>query len=225
MPDSFSEIAKVTRSDIPAANVPARLEVPKKGMVIPGHGTAFPGSAAHGGGMEAVAPQRKRGRPPGSVDTRPRKKRTDKAQVNPLIIDVENPSHEIISDYSYVHELMLESMGDASGSMSISENIEISMCYDNTYELMNRSSTHVDDIFAYSVAHEIIEHDDIEPRSVAECQNRADWPKWKVAIQAELDSLTKRQVFGPVVLTPPSVKPVGHKWVFVRKRNEKNEIL
>ena len=72
---------------------------------------------------------------------------------------------------------MLESMGDASGSMSISENIEIFMCYDNTYELMDRSSTHVDDIFACSVAHEIIKHDDIEPCSVAKCQNRADWPK------------------------------------------------
>ena len=27
------------------------------------------------------------------------------------------------------------------------------------------------------------------------------------------------------MLTPPSVKPVGHKWVFVRKRNEKNDVL
>ena len=85
------------------------------------------------------------------------------------------------------------------------------MCYDNTYEFMSRLSTNVDDIFANSVAHEIIEHDDIESRSVVEYQNRANWPKWKVAIQAELDSLTKRQVFSSVVLTPPSVKPVGHK--------------
>ena len=63
----------------------------------------------------------------------------------------------------------------------------------------------------YTVAQGIIEHDDIEPRSVEKCQQRADWPKWKESIQVELDSLTKRQVFGPVVLTPPSVKPVGHK--------------
>ncbi|XP_004301938.1 PREDICTED: uncharacterized protein LOC101304199 [Fragaria vesca subsp. vesca] len=56
MPDSFSEIAKVTRSDIPAANVPARLEVPRKGTAIPGLGTVAVGGAAHGGGMEAVAP-------------------------------------------------------------------------------------------------------------------------------------------------------------------------
>ena len=35
----------------------------------------------------------------------------------------------------------------------------------------------------------------------------------------------KREVFGPVVQTPLGVIPVGNKWVFVRKRNEKNEIV
>ena len=35
----------------------------------------------------------------------------------------------------------------------------------------------------------------------------------------------KREVFGPVVRIPTSVKPVGYKWVFVRKRNEKSEIV
>ncbi|KAJ9552242.1 hypothetical protein OSB04_016287 [Centaurea solstitialis] len=43
--------------------------------------------------------------------------------------------------------------------------------------------------------------------------------------QTELNSLTKREVFGPVVRTPEGVKPVGYKWVFVRKHNEKNEIV
>ena len=51
------------------------------------------------------------------------------------------------------------------------------------------------------------------------------WPKWKQAIQVELDSLAKRSVYGPVAPTPPNVKPVGHKWVFVRKRDENNEIV
>ena len=32
-------------------------------------------------------------------------------------------------------------------------------------------------------------------------------------------------MFGPIVPTPEAIKPVGHKWVFVRKRNEKNEII
>ena len=48
---------------------------------------------------------------------------------------------------------------------------------------------------------------------------------WKEAIQAELNSLIKCEVFGPVVRTLEGVMPVGYKWVFVRKRNEKNEII
>ncbi|MDD0148479.1 hypothetical protein PSY31_22575, partial [Shigella flexneri] len=71
--------------------------------------------------------------------------------------------------------------------------------------MIERSFIHIDDVFAYTVAQEIIEHVDIEPLSVTECQQRADWPKWKESIQVELDSLTKRQVFGQVVLTPASV--------------------
>ena len=43
-----------------------------------------------------------------------------------------------------------------------------------------------------------------------------DWSKWKEAIQIELNSLTKREVFGPVVQTPGNRKPVGYKWVFVK---------
>ena len=36
--------------------------------------------------------------------------------------------------------------------------------------------------------------------------------------------MERRSVFGPVVQTPPDVNPMGYKWVFTRKRNEKNEI-
>ena len=43
-------------------------------------------------------------------------------------------------------------------------------------------------------------------------------------MQAELNSLRKREVFGPVVQTPEGIKPAGCKWVFIRKRNENNEI-
>jgi hypothetical protein len=48
---------------------------------------------------------------------------------------------------------------------------------------------------------------------------------WKEAIQAEISSLVKREVFGPVVQTPKGVMPVRYKWVFVHKHNEKNEIM
>ena len=45
---------------------------------------------------------------------------------------------------------------------------------------------------------------------------------WKEAIQVELNSRLKHKVFGPIVRTPEGVMPVGYKWVFIRKRNEKN---
>ena len=68
----------------------------------------------------------------------------------------------------------------------------------------------IDKIFSYTVASEIInDKDDPEPKSVMECQNRHDWIKWKDVIQAELDSLNKRNVFGPIIPTPKTVKPVG----------------
>ena len=43
------------------------------------------------------------------TDTHPRK-RWSKAQTDPLIINVQNLSHEIVSDYNYVNESIL---GDA----------------------------------------------------------------------------------------------------------------
>ena len=42
--------------------------------------------------------------------------------------------------------------------------------------------------------------------------------------KTELNSLVKREVFGPVVQTPEGVMPIGYRWVFVRKCNEKNKI-
>jgi len=68
------------------------------------------------------------------------------------------------------------------------------------------------------------DNEDHEPRSIKECKQSENWPKWKDAIEAEIHSLNKRKVFGPVVRTPKGVKPVGYKWVFVRKRNESGEI-
>jgi hypothetical protein len=92
---------------------------------------------------------------------------------------------------------------------------------------LDRNKIVVDNIFSFKVAFDITRsNDDIEPQTVEECRRRNDWPMWKEAIQAELNSLAKREVFGPVVQTPEGVSPVGYKWVFVRKRNEKkNEIV
>lgn len=83
-----------------------------------------------------------------------------------------------------------------------------------------------DNVLAYNVALNIMQdNEDLEPLSIEECRQRKDWPKWKKAIQLELNSLAKWEVFGPVVQTPDGVKLVGYKWVFVRKRNKKNKIV
>jgi hypothetical protein len=60
---------------------------------------------------------------------------------------------------------------------------------------------------------------------MAECKKRLDWDKWKETIEAEITSLNKRKVFSAVRPTPPGILPVGYKWVFVRKRNENNEVV
>jgi hypothetical protein len=58
-----------------------------------------------------------------------------------------------------------------------------------------------------------------------EYKKHSDWNKWEETIEAELNSLKKRNVFTEVVPTPPRTFPVGFKWVFVQKRNENNELV
>ncbi|KAL0453826.1 UNVERIFIED_CONTAM: Retrovirus-related Pol polyprotein from transposon TNT 1-94 [Sesamum latifolium] len=71
----------------------------------------------------------------------------------------------------------------------------------------------------------IMNEDENDPQTIKECRHRNDWKSWKKAIKDELDSLNKREVFGHITPTPKGVKPVGYKWVFVRKRNERNEVV
>jgi Reverse transcriptase (RNA-dependent DNA polymerase) len=71
----------------------------------------------------------------------------------------------------------------------------------------------------------VINGKDYVSKTTEECMHRNDWSKWKDIMKAELDSLEKRNIFGLVVLTPKNVNPVGYKWVFTIKRNEKNEIM
>ncbi|KAM2222834.1 hypothetical protein ACFXTI_016937 [Malus domestica] len=167
----------------------------------------------------------KRGRRPGSKDSDPRKRKT-RAHFNPNEIVQEKRTN----DKSTIHDsglLEKENVLDETHvpeETKVHESKEISINYACTNELWDQNEIIIDDMFAFVVATEIILSDDIEPRSVDECKQRQDWPKWKDAIQVELNSLERRNVFGPVVQTPPGVNTMGYKWVFTRKRNEKNEI-
>jgi hypothetical protein len=64
-----------------------------------------------------------------------------------------------------------------------------------------------------------------DPSTVEEAQSRIDWPKWERAINDELESLAKRDVFGKVEELPTGQRMVGHRWVLTRKRNANGEVV
>ena len=106
----------------------------------------------------------------------------------------------------------------------VSRTKEISMSH--TGETKDHSDIIIDNILAFQVAMDIMRNDEYqEPQTVNKCQKMNDWPKWKETIQIKLNSLTKQEVFGPIVQTLGNIKLVGYKWVFVRKRNENDEII
>ncbi|CAM6124024.1 unnamed protein product [Calypogeia fissa] len=82
----------------------------------------------------------------------------------------------------------------------------------------------VDDNFAFHISEEIT-NDTPDPLSVAEAQSRTDWPQWELAINLELDSLIKQKVFGPVIPAPAGAHLMGYRFIFVRKRNAKGEVI
>jgi len=46
---------------------------------------------------------------------------------------------------------------------------------------------------------------------MSECKKHSDWNQWKEAIEAEIASLYKREVFSEVMPTPRGIFPVGYK--------------
>src|SRR5438128_1349270 len=101
--------------------------------------------------------------------------------------------------------------------------MKISTNFINYGESFNRKTTIVDNNFSSKIAIDL--QPDPEPKIMAECIKRSDWIKRKEAIEAELLSLKKREVFTAVMPTPRNTFPVGSKWVFVRKSNENNEMV
>ena len=88
---------------------------------------------------------------------------------------------------------------------------EISINYVQDCTIWNRTETRVDENFTYAIAIDILNEEDYVPKTPEECMHRNDWPKWKYIIKCEVDSLVKRNIFGPVVLTLKDVNPVGYK--------------
>jgi hypothetical protein len=101
-------------------------------------------------------------------------------------------------------------------------NDEMDINYVLSGECMNRSTCNLDIYLTKKVASNI--NHDPKPTSLVECKKRPNWEEWKKVITVELISLDKREVFGPISCTPPHIHLIGYNWVFVRKRNENNEI-
>src|SRR5271168_5398078 len=57
-----------------------------------------------------------------------------------------------------------------------------------------------------------------DPTSLKEAKARSDWPKWKEAMDTEIDQLTKRGTYKMVDL-PPDRKAISSKWVFRIKQD------
>lgn len=202
MPDAFNDSRNVIKSHIPAVNTPARVDIPIQ-------------KSSTNELVTDSKPRLKRGRPVGAKDVAPRKRKTKKIAPEVAHAPEEANTPEVVLSPEEI------SVPKDSGL----NNHEISINYVHDMKLWDRSKAIIDDVFVYSAALDVDINSDPEPQSVDECRRRKDWLKWKDAIQTELNSLRKREVFGPVVQTPIGVNPVGNKWVFIRKRNEKNEIV
>jgi hypothetical protein len=94
----------------------------------------------------------------------------------------------------------------------------------HTGKIWPRDATELIDQFAFHVSQEIMEEKP-DPTTVAQAQKREDWPRWEAAINSELDSLIKRQAFGPITQTPPDINLTGYKFMFVKKRNALGEVI
>ncbi|CAA7045306.1 unnamed protein product [Microthlaspi erraticum] len=176
LPDAFTDTKRVTKSYIPAANAPSKIEVPHEHFDVNRASEPVPDEPKC---LEDISEQ--------------------------VLVE---PDKEVRQD-----------------DEPETEKFEIFISFAQSGKIWARSEIDDDEMFSFSVAKEIDhENDDPDPTSVSECQKRPDWEKWQMAMKNEIFSLNKRTVFGPIIIIPKDVMPVGYKWVFVRKRNEKNEV-
>ena len=189
MPDAFTDIVKVTKSYISAANTPARINIPI-------------GKTAIMAANESSMPRLKRGRPLGSKDLIPRKRKIKRQQnpnleenstpevATPTISKIITPEEESAIEVTHAPKgaIVPEEIQNHEDAQVLA-NDEIFINYASTGKLWNRTKVVINVVFCFAVATEILkEDDDHEPRSVDECRSKHDWSKWKEAIQVELES-------------------------------------
>jgi hypothetical protein len=153
------------------------------------------------------------------MDAAPQRKRKNKSsnsanatrpQVEKHPVDVQ-PSHPTSTMHSITDVGTSECpdatiLGDEDASQSVHE---ISINYVESRESYDRKTAIIDNYFSAMIA-EILKNDP-DPKTMAKYKRRLDSNQWKDAIQAEISSLSKREVFSQVIPTPPKVFHVGFK--------------
>ena len=175
--DAFTDPNKVLKSHIPAVNAPAHIEIP-----IGDSGNAIASTSK---------PRLKRGRPIGSKDSFPRKRKSNKL-LTPVEYNFDEitPEEPITIQSAPVEPNTLQGLKETITRVAITDqlsliNEEICINYMNQGEIWDRRHTLVNNVFSFQVAKGIMQNNnDQEPQTVNECQNRHDWEKWKEAIQA-----------------------------------------
>ncbi|KAM2098019.1 hypothetical protein ACFX1R_021481 [Malus domestica] len=157
MPNAFNDLAKVTRSHIPTANTPARIYIPRihqqpawEGRTVL-EGREVAPSMRQGTLAASQSPvlTLKYGRPFGSNDSQPRKRKMapiNDHSLNPTIAYSSVLTHEVILDYD-------DALDETYRPL---ENREISHHYTILDVVWNKNEMIIDDAFSYSVATDIV---------------------------------------------------------------------
>ncbi|KAI9114276.1 hypothetical protein K1719_014504 [Acacia pycnantha] len=199
MPEAFTDPKEVTKSHVPTVNAPLGSNIPGGQPII-----------------NELKERLKRGRPIGSKNKNPRKRKITKkidGQVKDnqekLVAPKEPSPEELLSPEENIV------VTEEAQVLDICENNEISINYVMIGIQWDRNEVNVDGTFAYHITYDVMnDNKDHEPKSINEFQKRKDWPIWKDVIDAKLKSLAKRKVFGPIVHTPEDLKPIDTNGVF-----------
>ncbi|KAL0317494.1 UNVERIFIED_CONTAM: hypothetical protein Sangu_2163700 [Sesamum angustifolium] len=152
LPDAFINTKKVTKSHIIAENVPAHLEVLEATLT---QSKAFESQI-----------RRTRGRPLGSKDANPRKRKGH-------IVSINHDANVTISNVSKdkIPEVVL-SKDFKRNEQDLDDSYEMSINYPHNSLGWYRKEIEMNDIFAYSVAVEIMDEDDNDPQTMEECRHQ-----------------------------------------------------
>lgn len=172
---------------------------PEQGvMAVEGIGSIVknnPTSVQVGPPAKDVSPRKKAGRPPGAKDKNPRKRRTNEELNSAQATKVARVSEGLRGSSAPLGaEAALQQMQPAGKSGG-----EVHHVHDD-------------------------EDTDPDPKTVEAARQQKVWPKWRKAMDDELNSIKSRQVLGDVQELPEGFVPIGYKWVFNRKRDADGRI-